>query len=719
MFNLAIYIILCIVSILAGKGIFRIIGIKTNANFTIFISPIVTLSFWTLFIALGITSGFNVQNLWIVGWLLTVCFAILGIQHEYVSLLIKNRLLVFLALIIPTIIMLPFVLHGITNYLGYWRSWDGWNYIVYGQYFWEYSNTSHEHLTPFYQYTSIATHFRFISSALLGFFSPLTGSPGDTQASSGYFLLYTLFVYLSSCFAFGSAFFKPHDKKILLLYGFFCTFSGMILNLIVCNNYDNLLVLPYFPAIASIIIFMDPKQKFWSILFGMLTASAIYIYIEIAPFLLISIFLFYAHQLFLDKSTRKSLFFIFLLGITITIILLLPWVHQAYIFFKNQLTAAITLRPGMGNFAQLYHKRCFMGALWGFWSPDEACNPNYRLSFKNMLGFVLTCLFLTGSYSLFKKKEWAVCFNIAIFTSALLLFLFYFEYNYGAFKIITLSWWLICIAVIYGIMTFRSFPNKILITTLSLVIFTIIGSRIITFNQTISPKSIARYKQILDIKPIIADHELHVLLNNDLATAWAFYYLRDLAPFYDHYSHPYLIYFKPNNEKTAHYSNNTYILTDEDIISSKKAINLTSEWHERPYHLFSIKNSNWVMINSITNPNGLEKWGGSDGFWVGGDKKTVIDLQAGKKGILTITASLMPGPSIPQHNIRKLLIKSNTGYEKTINIRLPSSFLVTIPAKIGNNQITISALDKASMINAEDKRIMLIGVKDLTLVDFR
>ena len=42
---------------------------------------------------------------------------------------------------------------------------------------------------------------RFISGAMLGFFSPATGAGGDTQAAAGDFVAWTLFVFGASCAA--------------------------------------------------------------------------------------------------------------------------------------------------------------------------------------------------------------------------------------------------------------------------------------------------------------------------------------------------------------------------------------------------------------------------------------------------------------------------------------------------------------------------------------
>ena len=56
-------------------------------------------------------------------------------------------------------------------------------------------------LAPLYQYAAHLSRTRFISSAMLAFFSPMTGAAGDTQAAAGAFVAWTLFVFGASCAA--------------------------------------------------------------------------------------------------------------------------------------------------------------------------------------------------------------------------------------------------------------------------------------------------------------------------------------------------------------------------------------------------------------------------------------------------------------------------------------------------------------------------------------
>ena len=69
------YLLLCIISVLTGRGILRLISVKIESSASSFLAPIITLSFWTILLGLGVSSGFTVKDLRLFIWLLTILFA--------------------------------------------------------------------------------------------------------------------------------------------------------------------------------------------------------------------------------------------------------------------------------------------------------------------------------------------------------------------------------------------------------------------------------------------------------------------------------------------------------------------------------------------------------------------------------------------------------------------------------------------------------------------
>src|SRR4029077_5378723 len=89
---------------------------------------------------------------------------------------------------------------GSANFVGS-AAGDGWSYVAYGQYLWELRRGTPGPLPPLLQYATHLSDTRFISSALLGFFSPVTGMAGDTQGAVGVFLAATIFLWGTACAA--------------------------------------------------------------------------------------------------------------------------------------------------------------------------------------------------------------------------------------------------------------------------------------------------------------------------------------------------------------------------------------------------------------------------------------------------------------------------------------------------------------------------------------
>ena len=100
----------------------------------------------------------------------------------------------------PLAVMAMDVAAGLSRYIG-GPAQDGWSYVAYGQYLWEWPKGTEGGLAPLYQYAAHLSETRFISSAMLAFFSPMTGTDGDTQAAAGAFVAWTLFVFAASCAA--------------------------------------------------------------------------------------------------------------------------------------------------------------------------------------------------------------------------------------------------------------------------------------------------------------------------------------------------------------------------------------------------------------------------------------------------------------------------------------------------------------------------------------
>src|SRR3990167_1658502 len=74
------YLLLCLITILTGHGILRLTRVRVEFDSALFLAPVLTLIFWSIFLGWGVLFGFPVKHLWIIGWAVTLLLALYGLQ---------------------------------------------------------------------------------------------------------------------------------------------------------------------------------------------------------------------------------------------------------------------------------------------------------------------------------------------------------------------------------------------------------------------------------------------------------------------------------------------------------------------------------------------------------------------------------------------------------------------------------------------------------------
>lgn len=386
--SLNFYLLLCLISIVTGKGILWLLGFRTENEDLFYLNPLITLTFWTIFLGVGITAGYSVKQLWKVGWILTAILFFLGLKRPFSGFLRSETKVLSLILFITVAVMFPYFWYGLKEYLGSTAP-DGWSYIVYGQYLWEYPRGMEGSLAPLYQYASHLNGTRFIASALLAFFSPIFWRPGDTQMASGLFLAWSLFVFSAACIYFAKA--QRCSNFFLIIYLSLCGFSGWILNLLWANNFDNALAISFLPTLAGLIYSIDKPDLTWGLILSFLIAGILYIYPEMAIFVVGGAFLFYVHRLSGEMKKTKWLALLFL-SCGLAAILLVPFSKELVTFLKSQISTSVGnpgVRPGEGYFPTL-NQRIWFTSLLGV--SENFHGPQFLTEFRWVVTFPISSL---------------------------------------------------------------------------------------------------------------------------------------------------------------------------------------------------------------------------------------------------------------------------------------------------------------------------------------
>lgn len=451
---------LCLLSVFCGVGIIRLIRLRLDQR-CLLLAPLVTLAYWSIVLGNVVTFRVPVKQIYIPLWGLTIGLSIYGIfSIRWRDFLREGPLLavVFLTALMTT---MGYICFGFETFLGS-PAMDGWSYVAFGQYLWEFPRGTEGGLAPLYQYSAHLSNTRFVASSILAFFSPLSGLPGDTQPIVGYLIAIAFFVYASSTAFFVQAI--DFNKRLRFFFPVLVVFSSWSLYTIKANNFDNVLLLGYLPAIAGIFYLIEADSIPEGILLGLLCAGSAYIYPEMLPFVLAAMGLWGLHKLFFfhRRGLIKPWIYSLMISTCVFFLAVFSSLKQMAQFLIQQASISSNpVRPGW-DVAGFELPSNFAIAYWGFGellNVNE--NPVIRILFFLFIG-LLFCLGTYGCVYLCKKKLWGSLWVFIFLNVTLLYLVFSQKYGYGAYKISLLLWWLLVYVTMVGYLLLKKTPTAII-----------------------------------------------------------------------------------------------------------------------------------------------------------------------------------------------------------------------------------------------------------------
>ena len=716
------YLVLALTTILCGLGILRVCGVKIDFGRLIYLAPLLTLSMWTFFLNWGILLGYRVQDIWIIGWAVTGILGVLG-SWSLVKSAPKLELgYVAVVFLMPVAILFPYFWNGIFTYMGS-PALDGWSGAAFAAYVWEYPNGTEGGLAPLYQYSAHLANVRFTACLMSAFLSPLLGFPGDPRAAMGILLALTLFVYSSVCVFFIIP--KELDKNLKLAYLVGSTFSVWILNLVRANNFDNCLAICFLPALAGIQAHLKPDDRRSAVLLGTLCAASAYVYPEMAPIVFFGALLVLAQCIFLEGYRPRDWLRFVVMTFAVFGMLTLPYVKKLFFFFINQLASGMSStlsRPGQGMFPELLRLKMLLPNMLGLLLPGSFHASITAVALLNFIGLIILLLSLIGFYRLSRQRDWSIVGIVVTLWMGGLYMLVIQHYDYGAYKMFNMCWWASVFLIISGAAALlskwgtRNLQAVLVGLLLLFCVNTVVA--ITRFDNAVSPKRVDYYEQVKHIKNVTRGESVRVHVDDVKSNSWAVYFLKDtpilLTLFRGYMAQSHVMPLmdrakKPPLEDVA------YLLTDLDVKWPSSAANPV--WAGGPYKLWDLRPvRSKYQFHTIANPNGLEKVDGRDFFWMGG-ASTLVDIWAGSKGKLIIRADMVAGPSLPETQDRKILVKTQQGFETLVQFRTFLNASIEMPVCEGHNKVTLEALDKSTLMVQPngDTRPLIVGVSGFQL----
>jgi hypothetical protein len=709
---LFIFALLCLVSVLVGTGTLYLLGFRKEDGPVFIASPLIALCVWSLIFGIGVSIKVPVRVLTYLTWGISLLLCLIAFRfYRYPKL--------FLPIIVPVVVALfisfPYVVHGFSDYTGSPFA-DGWSYIAFGQYLWEYPRCIEGGLAPLYQYAAHLCHTRFIASSLLGFISPLTGSPGDTQAASGYFFPWAFFVYGSACMFFIQ---KRKSQLLSWVYVFICVVTGWLFTITISNNYDQALAIGFLPAIAGFFEFLDWSKMRWGILLAIVLSSVVYIYPEITPFVFLSASFLLIHQVLKHRVYFVSLAKVGGISIFVFALLISTYFMTWFDFMRSQISSVqAAVRPGELIASELLDKNYWWLAVWGLGGDINTVDW-----LRKVCALLFLILSILGFIVLVKNKNWGLIAVQILLSAFVAYFIQVQKYSYGAYKIITLLWWLVAYTIILAFQWLQSknYPRFIPVLSNGLSLLTIITvayvnlGQWIGFDRELINSNIAPYKELMLIQPIVNYSPVGISVTDPIANLWAMYYLRGATTYFFSYeaypNQPHVLPFMFRSQQVD-VSEIKYLLTDRTGFRPEEA---SKVWHNSVYSLWKIKNFPFFDAE-ILNPNGVDLANNKEFYWLD-NRKTRVDIQSSFAGSIAIVGDFSMGPSLPDLEKRNLVLTSmvNGESQSLMFIVRPGQNTIEIPVRKGKNEFEISVLDEPTVFSLPngDPRVLLLSLQNI------
>ena len=711
------FAMLVTLSITAGLGILRMLGITLSSTLAVFVAPFVALSFWAVFLGFGVALGAPVRVLTGPGWGFSIALALCGVVKNPRVPSRRDVASCTAVASLSLVVMAPYFLLGLARFPGSPLG-DGWSYIAQGQYLWSYPNGSDGGLAPLYQYAAHLAHVRRIAASLLGFFSVLV-RPGDTQSAANLFLSWVVFVFAASCtfFALSTALLT---RTQLLTYVVLTVASGWIANLLWANNFDNGLALGFAPALAGLVAKFEPSSWRWHLLLGLCTASLFHVYPELAPLVVVLCVLVAAARWQWERTGVGTLLLAAGTSLGLALVLTWPFVPDLVWFVKNQASAGLQSggRPGESMFPGLLSLRFYPSA---FWALGGEYASGWWLAIGNITAVMMTVLAASGGFALVRSRHAGAIAWLVLLGCGAVSMIVVSRYAYGAYKLILLGWWALTFAVIVGTNVLRRFgPRTPALVCLILVAVATAQTTARQFRSVriAGPWDLAAYRDVTTVARLSASKPTLIAVDDPVASAWAVYFLRDapvaLGRYRGYLSFPHV---RPYLDRSRRIRPEEigYVLTDQApdrVLDDVR--NWRTAWSSGPYRLLAPARRQWAVLTDIRNPYGLETVDGKPFFWMGSEP-TVVSVLSGSAGVLTLGATFHPGPSAPSSPVRRIMLKTDSGHQHEALLTAGESKLV-IHVGSGADRIVMTVLDHATAPAPNgDTRSLLLGVQDLRI----
>jgi hypothetical protein len=647
------YLLLALVWTLAGRGLLCAAGRTAFSATGWLLAPAVTQAFLAVTLGMSAVLGTPIRHVSGALWGTLVGLATIGLAVEWNRRARQNREPVYdgvlavltIAVAMPVIVLLPYFVHGFGAYQGSAHP-DAWSYTAFATYLWDYPRFTDGGLSPVHQWASHLSVTRYVAASELGWLATATHE-GDTQAAFGLLLTLSTFTIGTACAAFGRV--LGLANGLLVLAAVAGGAGNWISNAVLVSNLDNLLALPFLPALAAVA--SDAKQLAYpgtACIAGLFAAAVLYTYPEFGALCLLCSSLFFIRPL-LTLPHRRAIISIGMCALTLGV-LVSPYAADLVSFLRLQLGAGISTvppRPGEGAFSGLVDSTHRLVAFWGLGASGTPSWP--RLTHALALG--LTILAIVGFLRMVQLRALAGLVTFILFFTAFSLFVFKYRYSYGAYKFVLLGWWPLTLAVVLGVRE-CSRVHPLLMAGAALVAsatFVVSAARSIREVDITRPPDMHDFRELRAVEVLAGGTPIAIAVADNTAEHWAAYFLRRsktrLIVYSGYLAMPH-VYPAMMRAESPPWADLRLLLTDatDDGPIVEQQRGWKRLWHNKRYALWDTGGIGWAVAWRIDDPPPHTV--GGNRVWVG-DTPTKLVVTASTDGIATIHATIDTSEVLP------------------------------------------------------------------------
>jgi hypothetical protein len=693
----------------------------------LFAAPAVTLALWIIALSGAAWASIPLHRVsgpvWIASLLLTALGLALRISVRRPIAAgaddsRKQSLLLWATAVVLPLLTLPATLrYGLGDFVNSTHP-DAWSYVMVADYLSAVARGAEGGLSALHQYAAHLIDARNGSSVILAHLAIGLGGVRAAQAMT-LFCLLALFANVSALIAFARTVFGRAEPAacLALLAGL-----GWPANMIFSGNFDQLLLLPLLPLAAALALRAGGGFGLWSgsILIGTLAAAAMFAYIDLA---FLGLIIALAFVISPDTDFRLAIGrAVLVCCIATPIALVLTWPGfdaVLQMLTSHYAMAGGTVRPGDGSFPGL-----------GLPLRLPSAAPALGGEFPHMpwsgvpwtIGAFLVAVTLEGAWS--ERRRWSVMLGFALTAVAFAYFAYRENYSYGAYKIVSVNFWMIGFLTVAGGIRLaqrarRHLSNPVSVAAvIATVLFlvtadrTLVQANLVKFRQNALQQ--AQYREALTISAIVAGAPTLLAVRDDAANEWAVFYLSDtpllIAPYRGYMAQAHVIPFMERS-RPVDPAGIRYIVTDRGDTIHAALSGARRIWDGQAYSLWSVDDADWAVVADVGNSNDS----GPGGMCLGGPKTELL-IVTGRSGPAILTEDAQPGlQAAPETSQFHVMVEDAAGCHQMVFQRGQNRLPVDLGPGRGSVTIAVEEPPSGPALANGDVRPMVLRLSDFDI----